>query len=191
MSGAGFHIFNEVFSDGAELLYAICLTLFLRPFMMEQGHWLRKCVIVFSVYIFGSRLYEWTAAPQGTFSLLIIVLLVAVSKALGLEKAGLSPWPSILGGENMQRPDSRKPVLYRRPFTAISDRPAGGTLLSHCGVAFPSPFISCCLICCHALCLLEPNEKTASAAWPDGDVLYEFSTSGRDYVWTDHIQPVV
>ncbi len=86
MSETGFHIFNEVFSVGAELLNAVCLTFFLHPFMMERGYrWLRWAIVLFT-YLFSSQLCGWIAAPQGTFTLLLLLLLVTGSKALGLEK---------------------------------------------------------------------------------------------------------
>lgn len=87
MSEAGFQIFNKAFSVGAELLYAACLTFFLRPFLMEQGKLWRRCAMVLFTYLSCSLLYSWAAAPQGTFTLMMIILLVTESKALGLEKS--------------------------------------------------------------------------------------------------------
>ena len=37
MSGTGFQVFNAAFSAAADFIYAVCLALFLRAFMIEQG----------------------------------------------------------------------------------------------------------------------------------------------------------
>lgn len=86
MSETGFWIFNKAFSFGAELLYAACLTLFLRPFMAKRGHRRRECAIVFSAYFLTSLFCSWIAAWQGSFILLLLLLLTAASKALELER---------------------------------------------------------------------------------------------------------
>lgn len=87
MSESGFQIFNEAFSVGAELLYAIYLTLFLRPFMRRKENQRRKCVIIFFSYLLLSQFCDWTVLPQGMFSLILIVFLVAVSQVIGLERS--------------------------------------------------------------------------------------------------------
>ena len=86
MSETGFQIFNVVFSAAADLMYAVCLVLFLRAFMMEQGHRLQKCILVFSAYLFISWLCGRLHAPRGTFPLVLIILLTAASKKLELER---------------------------------------------------------------------------------------------------------
>lgn len=87
MSETGFLIFNRAFSVGAELMYAVCLTLFLRPFMMKGEHRRRKCAAVFLTYLSISFLCGRAAAPRGTFILILLILLTAVSKVLELEKS--------------------------------------------------------------------------------------------------------
>lgn len=86
MSERGFWIFNQAFSIGAELLYAVCLACFLRPFMKKGGHQWRKCAIVFFAYLSISFLCSHIAAPQGTFILVLLLLLTAVSPILALER---------------------------------------------------------------------------------------------------------
>ncbi len=85
MCEAGFWIFNRVFSVAAELLYATCLALFFRPSQTGQG--LGKAIAVLSKYLLLSLFCTWSTAPQGTLSLLLAVLFIAVSGALGLERA--------------------------------------------------------------------------------------------------------
>ena len=66
MSETGFQNFNVFFSVAADLIYAVCLALFLRGFLAEQGHRLQKCAIVVCTYVFLSCFCGWIAAPQGT-----------------------------------------------------------------------------------------------------------------------------
>lgn len=86
MSETGFRIFNSAFSIGAELAYAVLLTAFFKPFMTDQGRKWRKLLIVFSLYILFELVCNQAALPQGAFGLIFVVLLLAVSKWIGLEK---------------------------------------------------------------------------------------------------------
>lgn len=87
MSETGFQNFNVFFSVAADLIYAVCLALFLRGFLAEQGHRLQKCAIVVCTYVFLSCFCGWIAAPQGTFPFILILLLPLASNALGLKKS--------------------------------------------------------------------------------------------------------
>ena len=87
MSETGFRIFNSAFSIVAELAYAVLLTAFFKPFMTDQGRKWRKLLIVFSVYIIFEIICNRAALPQGSFGLILIVMLLAVSKWIGLEKS--------------------------------------------------------------------------------------------------------
>ena len=86
MSETGFRIFNSVFSAGAELTYAVMLTAFFKPFIPSQGRKWRKLLIVFFVYILFETACNWAALPQGSFGLILAVMLLAVSKWISLEK---------------------------------------------------------------------------------------------------------
>ncbi len=87
MSEAGFRIFNSAFSVGAELTYAILLTAFFHPFIPSQDRKRQKLPIVFSVYILFEAVCNWAALPQGSFGLILMVMLLAVSKWIDLEKS--------------------------------------------------------------------------------------------------------
>ena len=86
MSETGFRIFNQAFSAGAELTYAVLLTAFFKPFLTGQGRKWRKPLIVFSVYMLFEIVCNWAALPQGAFGLLLMAMLLAVSRWIGLEK---------------------------------------------------------------------------------------------------------
>lgn len=86
MSETGFRIFNSGFSAGAELTYAILLTAFFRPFIPSQSRKRRKLLIVFSVYILFEIVCNRAALPQGSFGLILMAILLAVSRWIGLEK---------------------------------------------------------------------------------------------------------
>ena len=87
MSETGFRIFNSAFSAGAELTYAVLLTAFFKPFMIAQGRKWRKLLIVFSIYILFEIVCNRAALPQGSFGLILAVMLLAASKWIGLEKS--------------------------------------------------------------------------------------------------------
>ena len=87
MSETGFRIFNSAFSAGAELTYAILLTAFFKPFVPAQGRKWRKLLIVFSAYILFELVCNRAALPQGSFGLILAVMLLAASKWIGLEKS--------------------------------------------------------------------------------------------------------
>ncbi len=104
MSETGFLMFNRLFSVGVELLYATALAWFLRPFL--PGRLWRKLLCVFGAYLCASLLYNGISAPQGLFSLFLVVMLVVFSRALGLEKAkafllGLFYWSTKQSGALM------------------------------------------------------------------------------------------
>ena len=86
MSETGFRIFNQAFSAGAELTYAVLLTAFFKPFIPSQGRKWRKLLLVFSVYILFEIVCNRAALPQGSFGLILTALLLAVSKWIDLEK---------------------------------------------------------------------------------------------------------
>lgn len=86
MSETGFQIFHQAYAVGAELLYALCLTLFLSPFLGEREHRRKKGAAVFCVYLLTSLFLSRIAAPQGSFILVLLLFLTAASKALELGK---------------------------------------------------------------------------------------------------------
>lgn len=86
MSETGFQIFHQAYAVGAELLYALCLTLFLCPFLGEREHRRKKGAAVFCVYLLTSLFLSRIAAPQGSFILVLLLFLTAASKALELGK---------------------------------------------------------------------------------------------------------
>lgn len=86
MSETGFRIFNEAFSIGTELTYAVLLTFF-KPFMTTRGRKWRKLLIVFSVYIIFEIVCNRASLPHGSFGLILAAMLLAVSKWIGLEKS--------------------------------------------------------------------------------------------------------
>ncbi len=86
MSETGFQIFHQAYAVGAELLYALCLTLFLCPFLGEREHRRKKGAAVFCVYLLTSLFLSRIDAPQGSFILVLLLFLTAASKALELGK---------------------------------------------------------------------------------------------------------
>ena len=85
MSETGFRIFNQAFSAGAELTYAALLTAFFRPFVPQDKR-RRGRPLVFFVYILFEIVCNRAALPQGSFGLILMVMLLAVSRWIGLEK---------------------------------------------------------------------------------------------------------
>ena len=85
MSETGFRIFNQAFSAGAELTYAALLTAFFRPFVPQDKR-RRGLFLVFFVYILFEMACNRAALPQGSFGLILMVMLLAVSRWIGLEK---------------------------------------------------------------------------------------------------------
>lgn len=79
-------VFNRTFELGATLLYAVCLTLFFRPFLPRQGR-PRKLLILFSAYLIVDLLCGQICIPQGMSGLFRTVTLMAISGLLNLEKA--------------------------------------------------------------------------------------------------------
>lgn len=85
MSEAGFELFNRAFPIVVELLYAVCLTLFLLPFLGERRG--QKAAAVLAGHLLISLVWDSFPAPQGTFSLTMAALLVVSARFLGLKKA--------------------------------------------------------------------------------------------------------
>ena len=85
MSEAGFRIFNQMFSAGAGLTYAVLLTAFFRPFV-PQDKQRRRLLLVFFAYILFEIVCNRAALPQGSFGLILMAILLVVSKWIGLEK---------------------------------------------------------------------------------------------------------
>ncbi len=85
MSETGFRIFNQAFSAGAELTYAALLTAFFRPFVPRDKR-RRGLLLVFFVNILFELVCSRAALPQGSFGLLLMAMLLAVSRWIGLEK---------------------------------------------------------------------------------------------------------
>ena len=85
MSETGFRIFNQAFSAGAELTYAALLTAFFRPFVPQDKR-RRGLPLVFFVYILFEIVCNRAALPQGSFGLILMAMLLAVSRWIGLEK---------------------------------------------------------------------------------------------------------
>ena len=88
MSETGFRIFNQAFSAGAELTYAVLLTGFFRPFVPQDKR-RRGLPLVFFVYILFEIVCNRAALPQGSFGLILMVMLLAVSRWIGLEKSSV------------------------------------------------------------------------------------------------------
>lgn len=103
MTEAGFRLFNQAFAVTAEGIYAVLLTAFFRPFLAEPpgiprnlgqrdrlygkryskpGRLLTLC----AAYLLFERLCHQTALPQGSFGLLLAVLLLAAARWLGLAR---------------------------------------------------------------------------------------------------------
>jgi len=85
MSETGFQAFSKAFPVAEELLYAVCLVLFLRPFMAE-GKRCQRLLLIFAADVLIWLLCDRAAAPQGIFSLTLTALFVVSSGALGLSK---------------------------------------------------------------------------------------------------------
>ena len=86
MSETGFQIFNQMFAVAAELVYAGLLTAFFRPFLPQDGT-RRRPPLVFAVYILLALFCHRAALPQGSFGLVLAVVLLAVSNLIGLERS--------------------------------------------------------------------------------------------------------
>lgn len=84
MSDTEFQIFNQFFSVGVEVLYSVTLALFFHPFLDE--HKREKILLILGVYAAANWLYDFTAALQGTFGLLLLILLTVCARFLCLEK---------------------------------------------------------------------------------------------------------
>ena len=84
-------MFNQAFAIAAELLYAGLLTAFFRPFL-PRGRRAGKLLLLFSAYLVLELVCNHTALPQGASGLLLTGMLLAVSKALNLER----PWVLLL-----------------------------------------------------------------------------------------------
>ena len=78
MSEQGFQFFAKVYPVAEELLYAGCLALFFRPFLPEKGRWWRLLLVI-AVDLLAFLLCSSVTVPQGTFSLLLTALMLALS----------------------------------------------------------------------------------------------------------------
>ena len=87
MNEPGFQIFARIYPVAEELLYAACLALFFRPFMPEMGRW-RRLLLIIAADLLAFLLCISVTVPQGTFSLLLTALMIALSFSglLALEK---------------------------------------------------------------------------------------------------------
>ena len=90
MSEVGFQIFARVYPVAEELLYAGCLALFFRPFIPEKGRW-RQLLLIVAADLLAFLLCNSVTVPQGTFSLLLTVLMTALSLSgvLALKKRAI------------------------------------------------------------------------------------------------------
>ena len=90
MSESAFQLFARVYPAAEELLYAGSLVLFFRPFLPEKGRW-RGLLLILAADMLTFLLCSSVTVPQGTFSLLLTALLIALSLsgALVLEKRAI------------------------------------------------------------------------------------------------------
>ena len=87
MSETGFRIFNIAYGLGADLAYSLLLTAFFCPLMAIQGRKWRKLLIIFSVYILCELICNRAVLPRGSFGLILMVMLLAASKWIGMDKS--------------------------------------------------------------------------------------------------------
>lgn len=86
MSEASFSLFQLLFSGAAQLLYAACLALFLRPFLPQARRGQRLALAV-AGYLALGLFCDILPAPPGAFALLLAALLAAGAGPLGLGRA--------------------------------------------------------------------------------------------------------
>ena len=85
MSEAAFRAFNGAYGVGAELLYAACLALFLRPFLRPRGRrW--RLALIFAFHLLSVLFSLHPGIPAGTSGLVLTVMLTAAAGVLGLER---------------------------------------------------------------------------------------------------------
>ena len=89
MSETGFRVFNIAYGLGADLAYAVLLTVFFHPFMAVQSRKWRKLPIVFSAYILCELICNRITLPRGSFGLILMITLLAASKIRAHTKSGL------------------------------------------------------------------------------------------------------
>ena len=87
MSEAGFFLFNRIYGLGADLIYAVFLTAFFHPFMTAQSQKWRRMFFVFSAYVLFEIICSRASFPQGSFGLILLGVLLAASKWIGLERS--------------------------------------------------------------------------------------------------------
>ena len=85
MSEAGFALYNLAFPIVVELLYALCLSMFLRPFLGDR-RW-QKAAAVFTLHLAASLIWDRLPMPQGTFTLIVTLLLLIAARLLELKKS--------------------------------------------------------------------------------------------------------
>lgn len=86
MSETEFLAFEQVFSAGAELIYAVLFAAFFKPFLTGKGRTERKLLVVFSVYLLFEAVCSRAALPQSSFGLILTAALLAISGRLDMEK---------------------------------------------------------------------------------------------------------
>ena len=85
MSETGFVVFNGAFGVAAELLYAACLALFLRPFLRPlRQRW--RLALIFAFHLLSVRFSLHPGIPAGTSGLVLTAMLTAAAGVLGLER---------------------------------------------------------------------------------------------------------
>lgn len=85
MSEAGFALYNRAFPIVVELLYALCLSMFLRPFLGDR-RW-QKAAVVFTLHLAASLIWDRLPMPQGAFTLIVTLLLLIAARLLELKKS--------------------------------------------------------------------------------------------------------
>lgn len=87
MSESGFFLFNRIYGLGANLIYAVLLTAFFHPFMTTQSRKWRRLFLVFSAYVLFEIICSRASLPQGSFGLILLGVMLAASKWIGLERS--------------------------------------------------------------------------------------------------------
>lgn len=82
MSQEVFQIFHKLFGLAAELFYAAELTGFILPFLTKRRRWIFVFGAYFAVWLLCSNI----SVLQGSFGFMLLFILTAISKGLGLER---------------------------------------------------------------------------------------------------------
>lgn len=90
MSETGFMLFQHIVGGMETVLYAACMTFLFYPFMAgRKEQWknvLKKAAVVFLSYVLAYLVCEAASIPGWLCMIILIVLLVAANKILGMEK---------------------------------------------------------------------------------------------------------